>query len=161
MLALTKKTCYGLVALLHLARRAGGLISAREIAEQSGVPPALLMNVMKELAAAGYLESVRGARGGYRFALRPDEINLADMIAALEGPIRMADCVLDDSAGKADHTCEAMDSCPIADPVHRVHRKLRDFLKNVTLAEILDSAGAEPQPKGDVDVAEAAHLPRP
>jgi Rrf2 family protein len=159
VLALTKKTSYGLIALTHLARKAGRLISAREIAEHSGVPTALLMNVLKELASAGYLDSVRGAHGGYRLARSPAEINLADMVAALEGPIRMADCVLDHSDRKADHACEAMGSCPVADPVHRVHRKLRDFLRNVTLAEILDPAGADADLKGTVHAAEAAHLP--
>lgn len=154
MIALTKKTGYGLIALTHLAREPGRLCSAREIAERFGVPTALLMNVLKELSAAGYLHSVRGAHGGYRLAQGPEEINLADMVAALEGPIRLAKCVLDHSSGKDAAPCKVMSNCPIADPVHRVHRKIKDFLKKVTLADILETADAE-EP---ADVAEAADL---
>src|ERR1035437_1275386 len=86
MLSLTKKTGYGLIAMTHLAQlEAHEVASAREIADLFGVPASLLMNVLKELAAAGYVESVRGAKGGYRLARRPEEINLADLVSAMEG----------------------------------------------------------------------------
>jgi len=138
MLAMTKKTGYGLIAMAHLAGLSDGEVSsAREISDMFGVPASLLMNVMKELCAAGYVESVRGAHGGYRLAMRPEEINLADLIATIERPVRLAECVTDE-AGKGECTCEVMSRCPISDPVHRVHRKLNDFLRKVTLAEILD-----------------------
>jgi len=135
MLALTKKTGYGLIAMTHLAELGEGQVSsASRIAERFGVPRSLLMNVLKELSAAGYVESVRGARGGYRLAREAGAISLADLIEAVEGPIRLAACV----AGRAGTggACKLMENCPIADPVHRVHRKLRDFLRQVTLADI-------------------------
>ena len=138
MLSLTKKTGYGLVAMTHLAGLAEDQVaSAREIAELFSVPGSLLMNVLKELAAAGYVESVRGARGGYRLALRPEDVDLAGVVTALEGPIRLAECVTG-SAGDDECTCEVMAHCPIVDPVHRVQRRLTEFLKKVTLAEIVD-----------------------
>ncbi len=143
MLALTKKTGYGLIAMTHLAGLADGEVSSsREIADKFGVPISLLMNVLKELCASGYVESVRGSRGGYRLTRRPEEISLADLVTAVEGPIRLAECVTGDVADGTGAICKVMDRCPIADPVHRVHRKLRDFLKNVTLAEIVEPAGA-------------------
>ena len=139
MLALTKKTGYGLIAMTHLAGLGEGEFqSAREIAERFGAPTALTMNVLKELAAAGFLESARGAHGGYRLARRPEEISLADLVGALEGPVRLAECVTDAADDDRECTCVIMARCPIADPVHRVQRKLRDFLSKVTLAEILD-----------------------
>jgi len=159
MLALTKKTGYGLIALVHLARlESGEVASSREVAEKFGVPISLLMNVLKELCAAGYVESVRGAHGGYRLTRDPGEISLADLITAVEGPIRLAECVtgdVSDVAEGAGAICKVMDKCPIADPVHRVHRKLRDFLKNVTLAEIVAPTGAIVEGKrNDVEVAD-------
>ena len=142
-MALTKKTGYALVAMTHLAKLPeGGLASAREIADRFGAPPALLMNVLKELSAGGYVESVRGARGGYRLARPPEEITLNDVVVVLEGPVRLAECVTDRAGEDAECTCQIMARCPIADPVHRVQRKLRDFLTKVTLAEIVDPAVA-------------------
>jgi len=141
MLALTKKTSYGLVAMAHLARLEGGQVaSAQKIADLFGVPTSLLMNVLKELAAAGYVESVRGMHGGYRLARRPEEINLADLIASIERPVP-AQCVTD-PGNERECTGELMARCPIADPVHRVHRKLNDFLRKVTLAEIVEPSTA-------------------
>lgn len=140
-MALTKKTGYGLVAMTHLAKLPEGEVaSAREIAERFGVPASLLMNVLKKLGAAGYVESVRGARGGYRLARPPDEITLADIVTALEGPLRLAECLTDWTDEDSECTRQIMARCPVADPVHRVHRKLSDFLKKVTLAEIVDPA---------------------
>ncbi len=138
MLGLTKKTGYGLIAMVHLAGLPQGTVaSARQIAEQFGVPTSLLMNVLKKLATAGYVRSVRGARGGYCLAKRPDDISLVDVAGELEGPIRLAECVTDEASGK-ECTGELMARCPVVDPVHRVQRRINDFLRKVTLAEFVD-----------------------
>ena len=143
MLNLTKKTGYALIAMSHLAQLGDGKVAcARKIAEKFTVPTSLMMNVLKELSTAGFVESVRGAQGGYKLAKRLDEISLADLVIALEGPIRLSECVaglLDD----VDAPCELMDKCPIADPVHRVQRKLSDFLKNLSLAELIEPRAME------------------
>ena len=139
---MTKKTGYGLIAMVYLAGLPEGqLASARQIAERFSVPRSLLMNVLKRLAATGYVQSVRGARGGYRLARPPEEISVVDVAGELQGPIRMAKCVTDEATGR-ECTREVMARCPIADPVHRVQRRINDFLRKVTLAEIVDPTAA-------------------
>ena len=139
MLAFTKKTGYALVAMAHLAHAGEGVLaSAREIAETFGVPMSLLTNVLKELASHGYVESVRGAHGGYRLAIDVGDTTLADLVEALEGPVRLAECVADGAAGGEACTCEVMARCPVTDPFHRVQRRLNDFLKKISLAEIVE-----------------------
>jgi len=146
MLALTKKTGYALVAMSYLSSlEPGRLASAREIASLSDVPTSLLMNVLKELAASGYVESVRGSHGGYRLAIDPEQVTLAEVVEAIEGPVKLAECVTEAAGDGAECTCRIMASCPVADPVHRVHRKLKDFLSKVTLEEIVKTA---PRPIG-------------
>jgi Rrf2 family protein len=143
MLALTKKTGYGLIAMAHLAELPQGRVcSAREIAQTYGIPTALLMNVLKALALAGYVDSFRGVRGGYRLARQPEEINLAELVGAIEGPVPQAQCLAAVSGDDQECTCQVMSRCPVADPVHRVQRKLRDFLRKVTLAEVTAPASA-------------------
>ena len=142
MLAMTKKTGYGLIAMTHLARLGRDEVaSAREIADRFGAPTSLLMNVLKQLAGAGHVESIRGAHGGYRLARDAEEISLAEVITAVEGPIRLAECVASGEKVADGETCRMLDRCPITDPVHRVHRRLSDFLKTVTLAELSAPAG--------------------
>jgi len=138
MLALTKKTSYGILAMSYLASQpADRVLSARQIAQECRVPLSLLMNAMKVLAGVGYVESVRGPRGGYRLARRPEDVNLADLVATLEGPVRQAQC-LSDPANQHECTQVEMSRCPVVDPVHRVHRRLNDFLRKVTLAELAE-----------------------
>ena len=138
MLAMTKKTGYGLIAMTHLAKIGPEkLASAREIAEEYDVPVALLMNVLKELATEGFVQSVRGAHGGYRIARNPDEVNFIELMEVLEGPMRLAECVINEVGDGRHSKCRIMDKCPIADPVHRVHRKIYDFLSDLTLADVL------------------------
>lgn len=146
MLGVTRKTGYGLIALTHLARvRGEALCSAREIAEGHDVPVSLLMNVMKELASAGLVESVRGSRGGYRLACDPHAVTVMDLVVVLEGPVRLAECTLGEGEVSDEATCESMATCPIGDPIHLVQRRIADCLKLVTLAELVGCAakGAE------------------
>ena len=143
MLGFTKKTGYGLIAMAHLwTLDEGELSSAREIAQRYEVPMALLMTVLKELSAAGYVQSVRGAHGGYRLNADLDELTLAQFSQVLEGPIREAQCPQKTACDDDICTLEMMAHCPVDDPVHRMQRRLNDFLKNITLAEIIDPAAA-------------------
>ena len=139
MLGVTRKTGYGLIALTHLARVNGeALCSAREIAGAYDVPVSLLMNVMKELASAGLVESVRGSRGGYRLACDPHAVTVMDLVVVLEGPVRLAECTGGSVSDEA--TCESMATCAIADPIHLVQRRIADCLKLVALAELVGCA---------------------
>jgi len=141
VLLLTRKTDYALVALVHLARRAEALVSARELAQRSHLPLPVLMNVLNALAHCGLVRSVRGSRGGYRLARRPEDVTLADVIEAIEGPIGLTMC---GSATRGDFEprCRLEDTCLAREPARRVHRRLREFLSRITLAEM--TAGTEP-----------------
>ena len=140
MLNLTRKTDYALVALIHLAnrRRDGeGAVSAKHIAEAFGLPTALLMNVMKELAAAKILTSTRGARGGYELAADPDHVTLLEVITATEGPVRFAMCA--DGLPIMGQGCPIENGCPIRGPIRKLHQRINDFLDNTTLADLQDN----------------------
>ena len=144
MFALTKKTDYAIIALCHMAQRPGEVCTAREIAGQFNVPLALLMNVLKVMNQAELVRSIRGAKGGYTLAMPAQQITLADIITAVEGPIRLVQC----AAGRealADG-CGLADTCPVTRPVNKVHDKLYDFLKRVSLAQIaFDEEYGDPQ----------------
>lgn len=134
MFALTRKTDYGIIALCHMVHRPETLSTARDMAERYHVPPALLMNVLKDLCHAELVHSTRGVKGGYSLALPADQISLADIIVAVEGPIRFVQCAGEDGNGSAP--CELFTVCPVSRPVRKVHEKLVDFLGQVTLAQI-------------------------
>jgi Rrf2 family protein len=143
MLSLTRKTGYGLIALAALARLDDeAVLSAHQMAEATGASRSLLMKVLKQLASSGYVESTRGARGGYRLGRPAEQINLAELVSELEGPLKLAECVI--SRRGDDVMCNLVERCPIADPIQRVHAKLNEVLSSYTLADLL----AAPAPAG-------------
>ena len=137
MLSLTRKTDYALLALTHLADEPGRVVSAREIAERVGVSLPLLMIVLKQLASASLVNSVRGARGGYVLARPPDEITLAELIDATEGPMRLAPCVAAHSDDSVRAGCDSEANCPMYAPFIWLHGRLRGFFEGITLAELV------------------------
>src|SRR5579872_5799945 len=114
MLRLSKLTDYAVVVLVRLSREEG-VRTSPGIAVATGIPEPTVAKVLKTLASGGLVASQRGARGGYRL-LRPlSAIPIADVIAAIDGPIALAACV-DGSPTE----CEAQGLCPVRgrwDPV--------------------------------------------
>jgi len=141
MLSLTRKTDYALLALTRLAGQPGEIVSAREIAERVGVSLPLLMNVLKQLASAGLVSSVRGAHGGYSLARPAEEITLAELIDATEGPMRLAPCVATHRNSSVAVGCDSEAHCPMYAPFMWLHEKMRGFLEGISLAELV-AAGA-------------------
>ena len=95
MLRLSKITDYGIVLLARLRGAmdpAGATHNARELSAETGLPFPVVGKVLKTLAREGLLDSHRGARGGYALAQPPEEISVAKIIAALEGPVALTEC---------------------------------------------------------------------
>ena len=80
------KVDYALRAMLELAA-AGGLVKGEQIATAQGIPQKFLETILAELRHAELVASRRGVEGGYALARPADEISLADVIRAVEGPI--------------------------------------------------------------------------
>src|SRR6476646_10927192 len=92
---------YAVVLMTAAARRpAGARLSATELAQDTGVPLPTAQKLMGQLAATGLLTSMRGAAGGFALAKPPTEINLAEIVEAIEGPISLTQC--GGSAGVSD-----------------------------------------------------------
>lgn len=135
MLSLTRKADYAVVALADLAHRGDSIASARELAQSTQVPLPVLTNILHQLLHCGLVVSVMGSKGGYSLARRADEISLAEIIDAIEGPFKLTACCGEAGDGE-DGVCELVDDCRIKEPVRRVHERLRDFLGAVTLAYV-------------------------
>lgn len=85
---------FGLRSLLHLAARGeNGPVSVSEIAHEMDVSPDYLMQLFVKLRREGLLDSVRGPRGGFRFARSVDTITVGDVIRSVEGSLSPIHCV--------------------------------------------------------------------
>jgi Rrf2 family protein len=82
----TAKADYAVRAAVELAA-VGGLANAEQIAQAQDIPLNFLENILRDLRRAGIVESRRGQSGGYALARPPEEISVADVIRAVEGPL--------------------------------------------------------------------------
>lgn len=85
---LSAKTEYACIAILELAARSGNgePVRIRDIADRHGVPSRFLVQILLQLKGAGLVTSTRGAAGGYQLLKDPEDISLAEVIGAIEGP---------------------------------------------------------------------------
>lgn len=139
MLSLTKKTEYALIAMRYLAERATQTVSAREIAETFGMPGALIMNILKTLHHAELLSSTRGTKGGYRLTADLAKISVYDLIAVLEGPVKLVECSMTDGqqTPAEERSCKIGLGCPIQAPIQALHSRMVGFLREVKLSDVL------------------------
>ena len=85
---ISAKADYAVRATAELAAAQGrGPIKGEQIAQAQEIPLKFLLNILNELKRAGIVRSQRGAEGGYQLARPADEITLADVIRAVEGPL--------------------------------------------------------------------------
>jgi Rrf2 family protein len=81
------KTEYACLAVLELARAydKGEPVRIRTIADEHGIPSRFLVQILLQLKGAGFVESTRGAAGGYQLVKPPDEITLGEVMAVVDG----------------------------------------------------------------------------
>ena len=92
MLRMGKLTDYGIVLMSHFASNLQVQHSAHAIAEAVKVPLPTVRKVLKLLSHSGLLKSERGVMGGYSLSRHPDDITVAEIITAIEGPIALTEC---------------------------------------------------------------------
>lgn len=132
MLRMSKLTDYGTVVMTYLAREPDRHHAASEIAACVYVATPTVSKILKMLGRAGLVASHRGTKGGYTLARPANEISVAEIINALEGPIGLTEC-----SSSPGH-CVQETSCSIRTNWQRINVAIRDALEGVTLAEMIE-----------------------
>ncbi|MEM7480423.1 MAG: SUF system Fe-S cluster assembly regulator [Acidobacteriota bacterium] len=131
MIRITKQTDYGIVIASHMATDPERRFSTAEIAEETHLPTPMVSKILKLLAREELLDSHRGVHGGYALARTPQEIQISEVIAALEGPIAITECV-DDSPG----LCSQEAICPMRSNWQIINGAIKQALDGISLAEM-------------------------
>jgi len=132
---ISQKGLYALKAMTMLARRFNdGAIRIRDIAYEEELPEKFLELILLELKNARMVESVRGAKGGYRLRRPPDQIDLASIIRLIDGPLA--------PFGDAEQLRGLIETETHDRALYQVFLDVRDaaarILENTTLADLLD-----------------------
>ncbi|MGZ8218091.1 SUF system Fe-S cluster assembly regulator [Methylomagnum sp.] len=130
MLRISKLTDYAIIVLGQMARHPQQTFAATELAESAGVAVPTVSKVLKALTRAQVLTSTRGAKGGYQLANPPERTTVASIIFALEGPIALTEC------GLEQDSCQQSSSCHTRGHWNIITRAINTALESVTLADM-------------------------
>ena len=136
MLRIGKLTDYATVLMAELAEDIGTCRSAAQLAEVTRLEPPTVAKVLKTLARSDLVESVRGVHGGYRLQRAADEISVAEIIRAMEGPIALTGCGLE--AG----LCTRENDCSLRGNWRRIGETVEQALASLSLADLAAPRGS-------------------
>ena len=135
MLRLHRTAEYGIFALRHLDQKGlGESASAREIADQFGLPFDITAKTLQRLKDAGLIASAQGSRGGYKLQRSLDEVNLAEFLDMMEGPQTVVACA-EREAHDPSPACEYSERCQISGGLRVLNTRLKAVLATVKLSE--------------------------
>ncbi len=127
MLRMNKLADYGAVVMVFLAKNAGQLTSARDIAADTHLGLPTVSKVLKRLTATGLLLSVRGSLGGYRLKRQAADISVADILYALDEPRGLTEC------SSAAGACALHQVCHVQDNWRLISQSIESALESVSL----------------------------
>jgi Rrf2 family protein len=132
---LSRKSKYGLKALMVLAQEAGrGPILISELAARDAIPRKFLEAILLELKRHGLVQSQKGKGGGYFLRRPPAEITFGDVIRVLEGPLAMVPCVSQTAYAKCAE-CVDEQTCGVRFAMKAVRDATARILDNTTLVD--------------------------
>jgi Rrf2 family protein len=133
-----RNTDYALRAMVNLAGHYGeDPVSTRDISQSEDISYQLTCKLMQRLNNAGLVKSSMGPNGGFVLSRNPSKINLAQIIAAIQGPLSLSRCLL----GK--NICPKQNHCPITAKLKKLQQNISDYLGSVTLDELLQHKGVK------------------
>jgi Rrf2 family protein len=124
------KADYAVRAAVELARGGDGWLTAELVASRQEIPMPFLQKIFHELRVARLVSSQRGPDGGHRLARPAEEITVADILRAVEGPL----------AAVRGEPPESLHYGGAAEPLQEVwialRTNMREVLEGVTLADL-------------------------
>src|SRR5213596_2566514 len=134
----SKKSEYGLRALIELTKNYGRPITRQEIGERQNVPVVFLEQILLRLKHAGLVASTRGVQGGYALIKLPSKVTLGHVIRVLDGPLAPIGCVSKMAYRKCEDCPYAKKSyCPLQHVMGGVRNAIADILDNYSLEDFI------------------------
>jgi len=135
-----RNTDYALRAMVNLTAHYGNEpVSTRTIAVEEDISYQLACKLMQKLQNARLVKSCMGPKGGFVLAREPSRISLLEVIEAIQGPVSVNRCLLENNA------CPRRADCLISIKLESLQEYIENFLKDVTLAKVLESKNQVPK----------------
>jgi len=142
MRTISKRTQYGLKAMLALGKRYGeGPVRMATIAAEESIPLKFLEIILLDLKGNGLLESKTGKRGGYLLSRPPSTITVGSLIRFMEGPLAPLPCA-SERAYRPCEECQDVEACGTRIIMRQVRDAIAEVLDRTTLSELLRQMAA-------------------
>ena len=130
MLRISKMTDYAIMVMVELHALRGVVLSAQAVAERSHLELPTVSKVLKLLVKMNLVDSYRGANGGYSLERDAKDISVAEIIAAIEGPIAMTECSVEEGL------CAQEAICSLRGNWQRISIAVAKAMEGVSLADM-------------------------
>ncbi len=138
---LTRQADYAIRALLHLSVvEPGEVVQTKEIAASQDIPEKYLPTIMRTLARAGLVRTLRGNQGGVMLSRDPADIDLLEAIEAIEEPILLNRCL------RAKGECGRDELCPVYPVWAEIQESVISRLKSTSFADLAADGGFSAEP---------------
>lgn len=132
---LSTRTRYGIRAVLELEQNNGNRpLQLRIIAQHQDISVKYLEQLMAILRSAGFVRSIRGAKGGYLLAKPPNQVKISDVFDCLEGHIATVECVED------ENYCQRAADCVPRQVWEQIQKAIENVLQSITLQDLVNRA---------------------
>jgi FeS assembly SUF system regulator len=130
MLRISKMTDYAIMVMVELHASGGDVLSAHALADRSHLELPTVSKVLKLLVNMNLVDSYRGPNGGYSLERKAEDISVAEIIAAIEGPIAMTECSAEEGL------CAQESICNLRGNWQRISIAVANAMEGVSLAEM-------------------------
>ena len=131
MKLLNREVDYAVRALVLMTRANKPTVSVAQMQEGVGVKRPFLRKILQKLHKAGVLQAARGRGGGFSSAKAPENIRLADLISALQGPVKLNDCFF------RKKLCRNHGTCLLRRRIGEVEARLAEEMERITIKDLL------------------------
>ena len=138
---ISTKGRYALRTLIDLTQHSNGsLVTLKDIAARQGISQKYLEQIVTQMVRSGFLKGMRGSQGGYRLARDPKEINVGEILEAIEGCLSPVAC-LDPS----NEACDRCGDCSTLELWKGLYETVMNYLTAITLQDLVDRASVPGQ----------------
>ena len=106
-------------------------VATKVLAKTQDIPEDFIYKVLRKLARSGLVTSRMGAQGGFKLALKPEQVIFLDVVSAIQGPLTVRKCCLDLEA------CPRRETCNVSQKLGELQELLVQSLGRITLADVL------------------------
>ncbi len=131
MKLINRNVDYAARALVFMARANKPTVSVTQMQEEVGVSRPFLRKIMQKLHKAGILRSVKGKGGGFGLARAPEKISFSELIAVLQGPVTLGDCVF------RKKICRHHGVCILRHKIAAIETRMLAELQAITVGDLI------------------------